>query len=98
MTWAMRLVAVSPEQLGQDSKLDFYEDFGSFVFPWLLYFLWGFCDAFVQCWSYWLMGQLSDDPKTLSRYAGFYKVRAVRVRCCYAARRWLNASCIRVSR
>ncbi|KAF0711557.1 hypothetical protein As57867_005190, partial [Aphanomyces stellatus] len=29
--------------------------------------------AICQVWSYWLMGQYSDDMATLGRYAGYYK-------------------------
>ena len=41
--------------------------------PGLLYVLWGFCDAVVQCWAYWLLGQLDDTPGALARSAGYYK-------------------------
>ena len=33
-------------------------DRGVFWTAWATYFMWGWCDAFVQCWAYWLMSQL----------------------------------------
>jgi len=50
-----------------------YTDFGRWILPVLLYTCWGACDALVQCWSYWILGQLSDRPEILSRYSGWYK-------------------------
>ncbi|KAF0715043.1 Aste57867_3596 [Aphanomyces stellatus] len=59
-------------------KIDFMGEYqkegdGSWFPKFLLYLLFGFNDAIVQVWSYWLMGQFSDDMLTLGRYAGFYK-------------------------
>jgi hypothetical protein len=39
-----------------------------------LYFFYGWQDATVQTYAFWLMGSLSNDPKTLSMYTAFYKV------------------------
>jgi len=50
-----------------------FKDFGTWILPLLLYTMWGACDALVQCWSYWILGQLSDRPEILSRYSGWYK-------------------------
>ncbi|KAI9489601.1 major facilitator superfamily domain-containing protein [Zychaea mexicana] len=41
--------------------------------PFLLYIFYGFSDALYQSYLYWLMGAMSNDPKLLARYAGFYK-------------------------
>merc|ERR1712232_834491 len=41
--------------------------------PFFLMIFWGFCDAFIQLWSYWVLRQMTDDVNMLSRYAGFYK-------------------------
>jgi len=38
-----------------------------------VYVLFGFCDAIIQCWCYWLIGHLTSDSLKLSRYAGIYK-------------------------
>ncbi|KAF0709657.1 hypothetical protein As57867_005785, partial [Aphanomyces stellatus] len=59
-------------------KIDFMGEYqkegdGSWFPKFLLYLLFGFNDAIVQVWSYWLMGQFSDDMLTLGRYAGYYK-------------------------
>lgn len=50
-----------------------FSDFGKWILPLILYTLWGACDALVQCWCYWIMGQMSDDPAVLGRYSGWYK-------------------------
>ncbi|KAI8068501.1 major facilitator superfamily domain-containing protein [Gongronella butleri] len=41
--------------------------------PFVLYIFYGFSDAVFQSYMYWLMGATSNDPRVLSRYAGFYK-------------------------
>ncbi|KAL1920844.1 uncharacterized protein VTP21DRAFT_11479 [Calcarisporiella thermophila] len=41
--------------------------------PFIVYLLYGFNDAMFQVYCYWIMGALTNDPLTLSRYAGFYK-------------------------
>ncbi|CAK4073364.1 unnamed protein product [Aphanomyces euteiches] len=56
---------------GKQKNIDFQE--ARFYPKWLLYMYFGFNDAVVQVWSYWLMGQLSDDLGTLGRYSGYYK-------------------------
>lgn len=64
--------ALSQKQIN-DLSLDIDFKDTSAIEPILLYTTWGFLDAFAQCWSYWIMSNLSDDPATLTRYAGFYK-------------------------
>ncbi|KAK5229295.1 hypothetical protein LTR47_007897 [Exophiala xenobiotica] len=39
-----------------------------------LYFFYGFLDGAWQCYAYWIMGTLSNDPLVLSMYGAFYKV------------------------
>lgn len=50
----------------------------------LLYAFYGFNDSLCQVWSYWLMGQMSDDIHMLGRYAAFYKA----IQSCMAAVSW----------
>lgn len=38
-----------------------------------LYMFYGFLDATWQTYAYWLMGALSNEPRKLSYFAGFYK-------------------------
>ncbi|DBA01989.1 TPA: hypothetical protein N0F65_006722 [Lagenidium giganteum] len=57
--------------LPQHHKFDF-KDIEYWV-PFLLYGYYGLCDAICQMWSYWLMGQISDDIKVLGLYSGYYK-------------------------
>jgi hypothetical protein len=54
-------------------KIDFSDPITDYWPAAALFFCWGLCDAFVQSYAYWIMGQLSDDPAVLSRYSGFYK-------------------------
>ncbi|KAI5799921.1 major facilitator superfamily domain-containing protein [Geopyxis carbonaria] len=44
-------------------------------FTWymLLYMFYGVLDAIWQTFAYWLMGALSNDPRKLAYFAGFYK-------------------------
>ncbi|KAJ3076060.1 hypothetical protein HDU98_005752 [Podochytrium sp. JEL0797] len=44
-----------------------------FIGPFLLYFCYGLYDAFFQVYVNYLIGAVSNDSETLSRYAGFYK-------------------------
>lgn len=39
----------------------------------ILYIFYGFLDAMWQTYAYWLMGALSNDPRKLAYFAGFYK-------------------------
>ena len=39
----------------------------------ILYLFYGFLDAMWQTYAYWLMGALSNDPRKLAYFAGFYK-------------------------
>ncbi|ORY47017.1 MFS general substrate transporter [Rhizoclosmatium globosum] len=55
------------------TKIDAGENFGRFVGPWLLYICYGLYDAFFQTYVNYLIGAISNDSETLSRYAGFYK-------------------------
>lgn len=43
------------------------------LFPAAIYTCFGFLDAFVQVWLYWLMINLTNDPATVVRYSGYYK-------------------------
>jgi hypothetical protein len=40
----------------------------------LLYIAYGMLDAVWQTYAYWLMGALSNEPRKLAYFAGFYKV------------------------
>lgn len=39
----------------------------------LLMFFWGYCDALVQTWSYWVMTQLYSSPEDFARVVGIFK-------------------------
>jgi len=38
-----------------------------------LMFVWGFCDALVQTWCYWVMTQLYTEAEDFARIAGIFK-------------------------
>ncbi|KAI5818130.1 major facilitator superfamily domain-containing protein [Pyronema omphalodes] len=51
--------------------MDIYEPgFAGYCF---LYVFYGFLDATWQTYAYWVMGALSNDPRKLAYFAGFYK-------------------------
>lgn len=51
--------------------LDVYsKDFAGYM---ILYVLYGFMDAVWQTYAYWIMGALSNDPRKLAYFAGYYK-------------------------
>ncbi|GLJ13761.1 hypothetical protein SUGI_0219670 [Cryptomeria japonica] len=58
---------------GKKPKLDFKDSGTSYAGPFVLYFSYGLLDAIFQNLVYWMIGALSDDSQTLSRYSGFYK-------------------------
>ncbi|KAJ3061302.1 hypothetical protein HDU98_002785 [Podochytrium sp. JEL0797] len=53
--------------------IDAGNDTVAFIGPFLLYFCYGAYDAFFQTYVSYLIGAISNDSETLSRYAGFYK-------------------------
>merc|ERR1712060_599241 len=54
--------------------LDFAGEMRSPIPAMICLFFWGFVDSFVQVWSYWVMGQLSDEPEELACFTAFYKL------------------------
>jgi hypothetical protein len=73
-TWAAGLVCNHAYGLdGEPDKLDFVHDSTQWAPPFVLYVVWGGCDALVQCWVYWILGQLDDDAQVLARFSGIYK-------------------------
>ncbi|KAF8474633.1 hypothetical protein BDZ91DRAFT_711380 [Kalaharituber pfeilii] len=59
------------ETLELPPNIDVYGD--SFAAYCILYLFYGFLDAMWQTYAYWLMGALSNDPRKLAYFAGFYK-------------------------
>eukprot|EP00948_MAST-09A_sp_MAST-9A-sp1_P004298 g4298.t1 len=54
--------------------IDFEDsDTGQYIGYSAVYFFFGAADAIIQVIAFWTMGQLTDNPITLSRYAGFFK-------------------------
>ncbi|CAJ0902146.1 3242_t:CDS:2 [Entrophospora sp. SA101] len=39
----------------------------------ILYIAYGLCDAMFQCYTYWMIGALTNDSSVLARYIGYYK-------------------------
>ncbi|CCX30418.1 Similar to UNC93-like protein C922.05c; acc. no. Q9URX1 [Pyronema omphalodes CBS 100304] len=53
--------------------IDIYETERGFVGYFWLFVFYGFMDACWQTYAYWLMGAMSNDPRRLAYFAGFYK-------------------------
>ena len=64
--------------------LDIFSDFGAAIGPFFLYFSWGFLDAFIQNYAFWVFGQLTDDLALTARFSGYMKF----VGCLGAAAGW----------
>merc|ERR1712039_900947 len=58
----------------EKQALDFAGESRSPIPAMICLFVWGFVDSFVQVWSYWVMGQLSDEPEELACFTAFYKL------------------------
>lgn len=55
-----------------EPKIDFKE--ARFAFPCIVFILYGFGDAMIQSYAYWIMGAIAKDNTQLcARYTGFYK-------------------------
>ncbi|KAI9350679.1 hypothetical protein BDR26DRAFT_851322 [Obelidium mucronatum] len=52
-------------------KIDAGTDFGRFIGPFILYVCYGLYDAFFQVFTNYLIGAISNDSETLSRYCWF---------------------------
>jgi MFS family permease len=50
-----------------------YRDGGAYAAPMILFMYCGLADSFVQTYAYWIIGAISNSPKILSRYVGYYK-------------------------
>jgi hypothetical protein len=50
-----------------------YTDGGAFWIPFLLFAYCGLADSLVQTYAYWIIGSISNNPKQLSMFVGYYK-------------------------
>ena len=50
-----------------------FADGGTFWAPFLLFVYCGLADSLVQTYAYWIIGSISNNPKELSMYVGYYK-------------------------
>lgn len=50
-----------------------YSDGAAYAAPMILFMYCGLADSLVQTYAYWIIGAISNSPKTLSRYVGYYK-------------------------
>ncbi|KAL0639889.1 hypothetical protein Q9L58_000980 [Maublancomyces gigas] len=55
----------------KNPQLDIYDT--NFTYYLFLYLFYGFLDAVWQTYAYWLMGALSNEPRKLAYFAGYYK-------------------------
>merc|ERR1712203_189144 len=74
-TWAFGGYVQYSFRVSSDKQaLDFAGELRSPISAMIGLFAWGFVDSFVQVWSYWVMGQLSDQPEELACFTAFYKL------------------------
>jgi len=74
ITWGFTLLVNETYSLNSGKKQDVdFHNRKAFLGPFFLYFAFGLSDSFIQCWSYWLFGKMTDDSSTLSRFTGIYK-------------------------
>ncbi|KPI36832.1 UNC93-like protein [Cyphellophora attinorum] len=67
--WGMKYTV---EGLDEKERLDvFGRDYGWWC---LLFVMYGFTDATYNCYAYWFIGALSNDPAELSVYAALYRL------------------------
>ncbi|CAG8599122.1 9116_t:CDS:2 [Ambispora gerdemannii] len=75
VTWAgglaFQLKYTRNDNKEDKDKRDLFES--GYVGELILYLSYGLNDAMYQCYAYWIMGALTNDPSKLSRYNGFYK-------------------------
>lgn len=50
-----------------------YSDGASFWAPFILFVYCGVADSLVQTYAYWIIGAISNNPKQLSMFVGYYK-------------------------
>lgn len=73
ISWIWGFFANAAYHVGADKpQLHDYND-PAFVQACALMTLWGFCDALVQTWCYWIMTQLYTSPADLGRIVGVFK-------------------------
>ena len=74
-TWLVAAYINSYFDLTVSTRLgmDFESDFEDFLGPAALYISWGFLDAFIQCYTYWLFGQLTSSVSMTARMSGYMK-------------------------
>lgn len=53
-------------------KMDVFSK--NFTWYLIMYMCYGFLDATWQTYAYWIMGTLSNEPRKLAYFAGYYKV------------------------
>lgn len=66
------LATVSYGLADDDAKTYEYNDAGA-IQAFALMFVWGYCDALVQTWCYWVMKQLFTSSEDFARIAGIFK-------------------------
>lgn len=70
--WGIGMLWVKGRTRNQTvSLIDFKE--GRYIGPMFLYMFFGFYDAVWQCYTYWIMGALTNSARKGAIYAGWYK-------------------------
>merc|ERR1712188_211644 len=72
-TWLWGVFANASFNLDSKDPTKYDYDESQFIEIAVLMTLWGYCDALVQTWCYWVMTQLYSSPEDFARIAGVFK-------------------------
>merc|ERR1712228_603440 len=72
-SWVWGLLANASYQVGASHPVLYEYNDPQFVQACALMTVWGYCDALVQTWCYWVMTQLYTTPADLGRIVGIFK-------------------------
>lgn len=73
VSWVWGLFANATYHVGSKDSISYEYDEPQFVQACALMTVWGYCDALVQTWCYWVMTQLYTTPADLGRIVGIFK-------------------------
>merc|ERR1712232_168383 len=72
-SWLWGIFANTSFDLDAETPMQYAHTDARFIEIALLCTLWGYCDALVQTWCYWVMTQLYSSPEDFARIAGVFK-------------------------
>jgi len=72
-TWIWGGLANQKYMLDSQTRVQYEYNESGFIEAAILMMFWGYCDALVQTWCYWVMTQLYTKSEDFSRMAGIFK-------------------------